>query len=310
MPLIAGVPIRMTNKGWDRPSTDHTQEQCLEGMGHEDPSAVSHDDAVNSVGRHMLSRLSRVIEGDIIPRLMLALDSPNSTQQDRAIADRLRESVDEFVHLLISHDASVATRYVSTLRTDGIPLTALYLDLLAPAARRLGTLWEEDECSFTDVTIGVCRMNQVLLEFSRCFDATVDAVQTGRNALVLPIPGEQHTFGVLMVMEFMRRGGWNCYTGNPGNTREFHKLVKSQEFDVIGLSVSSDTNVETTRKLISEIRNGVRNANAVVLAGGRVFVENPELVATVGADATAVDGQEAVSELRRLRQDSQHQPSN
>ncbi len=307
---IAGVPIRMTNKGRDQSSADFTQEQCFDSTGHADLPVAPSDGSIEGVGRQMLSRLSRVIEGDIIPRLMLALDQPGSTQTDQAIADRLRESVEEFVHLLIVHDASIATRYVSTLRTDGIPLSALYLDLLAPAARRLGVMWEEDECSFTDVTIGVCRMNQVLLEFSRCFDATAGAVQAGRNALVLPIPGEQHTFGMIMVMEFMRRGGWNCYTGNPGNHREFHRLVKSQDFDVIGLSVSSDKHIETTRKLISEIRHSVRNSDSVILAGGRVFVDNPELVEEVGADATAVDGREAVDELRRLHQGAQHKPSN
>ena len=300
----------MTNKGRDQASADYTQEQCLDGVGHLSASDVSPNETIDTLGRQMLSRLSRVIEGDIIPRLMLALDSPNATRKDQAIADRLKDCVDEFVHLLIAHDASVATRYVSTLRTDGIPLTALYLDLLAPAARRLGVMWEEDECSFTDVTIGVCRMNQVLLEFSRCFDATAGAVQAGKNALLLPIPGEQHTFGMIMVMEFMRRGGWNCYTGNPGSNREFHRLVKSQDFDVIGLSVSSDQHIETTRKLISEIRNSVRNSDSVILAGGRVFVDNPELVDLVGADTTAVDGREAVNKLRRIRPDARHQSSN
>ena len=258
----------------------------------------------------MVSRLSRIIEGDIIPRLMLALDSPSSTRNDQAIADRLKDSVDEFVHLVLAHDASVAVRYIGTLRTDGIPLSALYLDLLAPAARRLGELWEQDECSFTDVTIGVCRMNQVLLEFSRCFDATAHSAHGGRNALVLPIPGEQHTFGILMVMEFMRRGGWNCYTGNPPTIREVHKLVRTQEFDVIGLSLSSDKNLDTMRRLVAEIRHGARNANAVILAGGRAFVEDPDLVAAVGADAMATDGPDAVEKLRRLTEASQHQQAN
>lgn len=300
----------MTTTGKGRSSEDHSQEHFPDTTRHGNSSDPTPEQSFEQFGRYMVSRLSRIIEGDIIPRLMLALDSPSSTRNDEAIADRLRDSVDEFVHLIIAHDASVAVRYISTLRTDGIPLSALYLDLLAPAARRLGRLWELDECSFTDVTIGVCRMNQVLLEFSRCFDATAKSVEGGRNALVVPLPGEQHTFGILMVMEFMRRGGWNCYTGNPSTAREILKLVRSQDFDVIGLSLSSEKNIDAMRKLIADIRHGARNSDTVILAGGRAFVEDPDLVASVGADATAADGREAVEKLRRIREASQHQQAN
>lgn len=300
----------MTKKGKGRSSEDHAQEHFPDTASHGNSSDATSEQSFDQFGRYMVSRLSRIIEGDIIPRLMLALDSPSSTRKDQAIADRLNDSIDEFVHLIITHDASVAVRYISTLRTDGIPLSALYLDLLAPAARRLGEMWEHDECSFTDVTIGVCRMNQVLLEFSRCFDATANSVGGESNALVVPVPGEQHTFGILMVMEFMRRGGWNCYTGNPPNTREVLKLVRTQDFDVIGLSLSSDRNIDTMRKLIADIRHGARNADAVILAGGRVFVEDPDLVSAVGADATAVDGKEAVEKLRRIREAARHQQAN
>ena len=300
----------MTTKGKGRSSEDHAQEHFPDTGSHGNSSDATPEQSFDQFGRFMVSRLSRIIEGDIIPRLMLALDSPSSTRKDQAIADRLHDSIEEFVHLVISHDASVAVRYISTLRTDGIPLSALYLDLLAPAARRLGEMWEQDECSFTDVTIGVCRMNQVLLEFSRCFDATAGASVGGSNALVVPVPGEQHTFGILMVMEFMRRGGWNCYTGSPPNVREALRLVRTQDFDVIGLSLSADKNIDTMRKLISDIRHGTRNADAVILAGGRAFVEEPDLVAAVGADATAADGKEAVEKLRRIREASQHQQAN
>ena len=141
----------MTRKGKGRASEGHAQEHFPDTESHGNTPKQSFE----QYGRYMVSRLSRIIEGDIIPRLMLALDSPNSISKDESISDRLRDNVDEFVHLVIAHDASVAVRYVSTLRTDGIPLSALYLDLLAPAARKLGELWEDDRCSFTDVTMAV-----------------------------------------------------------------------------------------------------------------------------------------------------------
>lgn len=296
----------MTTNGQNRPQHNRTQDFFPDNECHGDMQAGIEPESVDDLGRGMLSRLSQIIEGDIIPRLMLALDSPGPLRKDQTISERLGDSVEEFVQIVLAHDASVAGKYVTTLRSEGLPLPAIYLDLLAPAARRLGEMWEEDECSFTDVTIGVCRMNQVLLEFSRCFDASESTVDSGRNALVLPVPGEQHTFGILMVMEFLRRGGWHCFTGAPSNAHEFQRLVRSQDFEVIGLSVSADRHVDTAKKLIADIRRGPRNSASVIMAGGRVFLDQPELAGEIGADAMATDGREAVSELKRLRPDSKH----
>ena len=256
---------------------------------------------LGDLSRQMLSRLNHTIEGDIIPRLMLAFDPPRPTAASAVPPEfRLEDSVEELTHLLLKHDATVATNFVSALRSDGISLTSIYLDLLAPAARRLGELWERDECTFTDVTIGVCRMHQVLLEFSRCFDATADLASTGQDLLILPVPGEQHTFGIFMVMEFLRRAGWNCFGGSPASKNEFHRLVLAHDFEAIGISVSADLHLETAVELIGEIRNGPRNANAVILVGGRVFQSNPSLAEQIGADAMAADGQAAVREITIL----------
>ncbi len=236
----------------------------------------------------MLAQLGRTIENELIPRLMLAFDS---TPDLRPAATNVADLVDDFVTLLVQQDAHVAVRYVDALRSKGTPLATLYLDLLAPAARRLGVMWEEDEASFTDVTIGVCRMHQVLLEFSRCFDATSRSSGDARNALIAPAPGEQHTFGLFMVMEFLRRDGWTCYSGTPATNREFMKLASSQDFELIGLSVSADKHLDETRKLIAELK---RTSNAKIMVGGRCFLDRPELVEDLGADAMATDGRDAL----------------
>ncbi len=291
----------MTNNDRNAPPPKFSQGNVPGTTGQSGSSQSQDVGEIGELSRQMLSRLSQTIEGDIIPRLMLAFDSRRTARaQVSAASQRLADSVDEFVHLLLAHDAPIAINYVMTLRSEGIPLSALYLDLLSPAARRLGVMWEEDECSFTDVTIGVCRMHQVLLEFSRCFSAAGGSSDPGQNALIVPVPGEQHTFGLFMVMEFFRRAGWNCWSGSPSSRKEFHKLVQEQDFEVIGFSVSADRFVEPAAELIAEIRRGKKNGNTVILVGGRAIVDNPELVAQIGADAMAKDGREAVREVSRL----------
>lgn len=296
----------MTNKSPNRSSGEHTQKNFPEPQRNIAEPMCSTDEQIDEFGKSMLSRLSEIIEGDLIPRLMIAVDTPRKNSSEAQIATRLEESVDDLVQLLIAHDASVASRYVGMLRADGAPLTSLYLDLLAPAARRLGIMWENDECSFTDVTIGVCRMHQVILEFSRCFDASFSPIKAGKNALIVPVPGEQHSFGIFMVMEFLRKDGWNCFSGNPASLNEFHKLLRSQDFDVIGISLSAERHADTARALVREVRSGTRNSQSVIIAGGSAFIENPELAKEIGADSMASDGRKAVNELRRLRGERKH----
>ena len=245
----------------------------------------------------MLSQLGKTIENELIPRLMLAFDSRQTDLDPARVRASLADHVPEFVQLLIEQDAYVAARYVEVLRSDGYPLATLYLDLLGPAARRLGDMWEEDTCSFADVTIGVCRMHQVLLEFTRCFDATASSGKDSRNALVAPVPGEQHTFGLFMVMEFLRRDGWNCYSGTPATRKEFLALARAHDFELIGLSVSADRHVDDARRLIADLK---RSSAAKIVVGGGNILDNPELAKELGADGMASDGREAVQVIDAL----------
>lgn len=257
------------------------------------------EDELGEFSLKMLTQLGRTIENELIPRLMLAFDTkPESHAAREAVA--LSDHIAPFVQLLIEQDAPIAVRYVETLRSEGIPIATLYLDLLAPAARRLGELWEDDECSFADVTIGVCRMHQVLLEFTRCFDAIGKSGGNDRTALIVPAPGEQHTFGLFMVMEFLRREGWTCYSGTPTTRQEFLRLAKTENFRLIGLSISADRHLEETRQLIRDLK---RRSDVKVLLGGRCILDRPELVNELGADAMARDGREAVRVIRDLMSD-------
>jgi methanogenic corrinoid protein MtbC1 len=72
------------------------------------------------------------------------------------------------------------------------------------------------------------------------------------------------------------------------------ELVKGNRFDVVGCSVSADRHLKQLGHQISEIRKHSINPEVKILVGGRMFNEHPELCLAVGADASAVDGIEAV----------------
>ncbi|MCK7474807.1 MAG: hypothetical protein MZV49_17440 [Rhodopseudomonas palustris] len=56
--------------------------------------------------------------------------------------------------------------FAAGLRAQGASEDAILLQLLAPAARRLGSMWEADTIDFASVTIGVSRLQRLLHHFA------------------------------------------------------------------------------------------------------------------------------------------------
>jgi methanogenic corrinoid protein MtbC1 len=113
-------------------------------------------------------------------------------------------------------------------------------------------------------------------------------------------PGEQHTLGVRIVEQFLTRAGWSVSLGLSSSPDEITDLVASEWFGVVGLTLSSETRVDQLATAIRSVRAASCNRSIGVMVGGPMFLQNPELVHLVGADASAVDAATAVLLAQRL----------
>ncbi len=249
-----------------------------------------------------IGRLAHAIEDEIIPRLVVARRGLPQGGADPFCGNPAPAAADvaEFARLVRDHDVAVAKAYVESLRARGASLEAIYLDLLAPTARLLGDLWTEDLCDFTEVTIGLWRLHQVVREVSPERGGEAQPGEAGRRALLVALPGEQHTFGVVLLAEFFRQAGWEVWSGPVGSSDELRGLVDSEMFGLVGLSVSCGDHVQGLASDIHNLRRASRHRGIGVMVGGPVFIDHPELVALVGADATALDGRRAVVQAESL----------
>lgn len=252
--------------------------------------------------RRRVALLARTLETEVIPRLVLARREANSPAyiETPGGAFPQPEDVSVVAGLAMTGDLSGALDYISGLRARGMPLEMVYLQLLAPVARRLGELWEQDRCDFTAVTVGLCCLQQVVLENSPAFQPRIGRADVDRRILLAPVPGEQHSFGLLMVGEFFRRQGWDVSSGSGTTTKELAAMVRRQWFAAVGFSLACEDRLEVLATTIREVRRASRNPQIGVLVGGRVFIDRPELAALVGADATAPDGQQAALKAETL----------
>lgn len=245
--------------------------------------------------------LARMIEAEVVPRLVLAgraaardavpgLDATSPGPED----------VVALVGLVIAADAAAPLAYVEELRLRGATLERLYLDLFAVVAQRLGQLWEEDLCSFADVTVGLVRLQGLVREYSPAFMPSVEARDPRRSALLIPVPGEQHTFGLVMVTEFFLRAGWEVQSDPMASNEDVSGAVRKHWFAVAGISVGNNDRLEGVATLIRTIRRESCNRGIGIMVGGRIFAEKPELAGLVGADATATDGRQAALQAETL----------
>lgn len=246
--------------------------------------------------------LARTIEAEIIPRLMLAHRGDRLAFPPYPQAE-LRPSPDDVVELArlsLGQDAEAPPAFVRLLRARGMRLETVFLELLAPAARHLGVMWETDQCSFSEVTIGLWRLQQVMHELSPEFERDAAPARSQRRAILVPVPGSQHTLGLFMVAEFFRREGWDVWGDATLSAAEIVHAAHAQWFDLLGLSIGSETHERALASVILDARKKSRNPSLVVIVGGPIVTADPAMVARVGADATAHDAPDAVQRAERL----------
>ena len=247
-----------------------------------------------------VARIVKTIEADIIPRLVRthrpAPDAASAPPR-HAVASG---DVVRFIDLVLSPSDLGCAEMIASVRSRGVSIEAVYLELLTPCAQQLGRMWAEDTLPFSDVTVGVGRLQSIMRSLSPAFGTEIALPADGRRALLLPAPGEQHTFGLSMVAEFFRRAGWDVVCEFDSRHVDPVALVRSEWFDVVGISVGVEARLDWLKSGIAAVRHASRNRAIGVLVGGPVFSSNPDLAARVGADATTADGLRAAETAESL----------
>jgi MerR family transcriptional regulator, light-induced transcriptional regulator len=240
-----------------------------------------------------LQEFASVIENVIVPRLLMS-HVHQSTAVEKEKTTLRNVAVNDFIMLTMLDDPEAAIDYVRHLLNSGVPFQDILLELMAPAARVLGERWEDDQASFVEVALGVSRMHRILRAFDGVPSHLWSHAGHGRKALLMPAPGELHTFGLRLVQEFLLRESWTVTNLTVQDLSQLGDIVAGEFFDIVGLSLSGETLIDTFKSAIRVIRVKSRNPNIKVIVGGHLFVERPELINSSTADAYAVDAPDTV----------------
>lgn len=248
------------------------------------------------------ARIARLVSGDIVPRLLhfhknAFPKAPPITELIEALAPSSAD-ISGLADVVLGSDLEAAFAYVTVLRDRGLAVETLFVELLEPTARQLGTMWDNDECDFIDVTLGVARLQKLLAIFNGTH--ILPDIATKRQVLMAMTPGDHHSFGVMMVEQFLSAAGWQVQTKLAASADEITALAASDWFAKIGLTAGSAERLTTLRDLIPKLRAKSRNERVGIMVGGPMFTAHPELAREVGADDTACGAPEAVLVAQKL----------
>ncbi|MDE8343132.1 MAG: cobalamin-dependent protein [Acidocella sp.] len=256
-----------------------------------------HDEIVQKAVRPWVELLRRTIETEILPRLLAAQrDAESVTTPEPQAGHVSAADVAAFVELIVADDMEQVRAVADRVIVMGGGRDALLTDLLTPAAQLLGQMWERDVCDFTTVTLGVFRLDQIMKETTTVGIEDILRVAFDHRILLVPSPGEQHTFGLNVVVDTFREGGWMVRSGCALSRTKIVNFVREEWFDVIGISVTADRALKGLPACIRAVRQASCNPHLFVLIGGRAIMNHTERTRFLGADATAPDAHQALRE--------------
>lgn len=231
------------------------------------------------------SSIASLFGQDVLPRLARPREEGHGAQ----IATLARAAA--------SGDAAGLSGAISQLLDQGLRAEHICQVYLTDIAAKLGDFWMEDRCSFVEVTLGVILLQNELRRLAPRLPHQ-HKEGSGRSALMLAAPGEQHGFGLAMMAEFFRAAGWNVE--ELADSAEAPGRLAAEEFGLVAISVACASRALLLPPFIGALRSASRQPHLVVMVGGAALKAEPSLLPLLGADATAPDAASALQRAEAL----------
>jgi methanogenic corrinoid protein MtbC1 len=209
--------------------------------------------------------------------------------------------IDALARRAATGDPKRLGREIASMLEGGAAPNAVCLEVLAPAARILGELWEQDEYDFVTVTIGMLALQRALVRLVP-IARTIERARNVRvlSILMVPVPGEQHQFGLLMAGGIFRRAGWAVTSGLSPEIDALRRMVETKHYDALGFSASCERHAEMLARSIDAVRRASCNAELRIVVGGPLCAADPAIASQLGADMIATDSVNAPRDLALL----------
>lgn len=203
----------------------------------------------------------------------------------------------DYVDALLAGDRRRAFGVVDRARGAGLGHREMYLDVFQPALREVGRLWQENRITVADEHLATAITQAAM---GRLYDDLFTGSREPGPLLVAACAdSERHEVGLRMICDLLELDGWDTvYLGASTPIESLVEMVEARRPAVVALSASISPHLVRVREAIRALRERLGERTPLIAVGGRPFMDDPGLAATVGADLTANDAVEAVRVLK------------
>jgi len=203
----------------------------------------------------------------------------------------------EFLDALLRGDRRVANRLVDSALDSNPDLRPLYLDILQPAMREIGRLWQENVISVADEHVATAITQAAM---GRAFErAYVWHDRRTPTLIAACAEDERHQMGLRMLCDLLELEGWDTtYLGASVPVESLVAIVVKRKPDVVAVSATIAPHLPRVRSAVGAIRGSGLSPMPLIIIGGLAVGGDEELARRLGADLTASDASEAVRVLR------------
>lgn len=199
---------------------------------------------------------------------------------------------------LLAGNRTGAQRLLVAGAEAGTDVRDLYLHVLQPAQREVGSRWHRGEISVAEEHYCTAATAGVMAQLQPYFQCTP---RNGRRLLAACVAGDLHTIGLQMVADFLEYEGWDVsYLGASNPLDSIRRMIADQGVDLVLTAASMPHHVPLLRELVAALRRDPATKHVRVVVGGRPFVYDADLWERTGADAWAASAAEAVRVVRGL----------
>jgi methanogenic corrinoid protein MtbC1 len=204
---------------------------------------------------------------------------------------------DRFLEALRRGDRRAADGVVDHILDRGAGLRDLYLDVIQPAMREIGRLWQENELTVAEEHLATAITQSAM---GRAFERVYRWHESRNPSLIAAcVDEERHQVGLRMICDLLELEGWDpAYLGASVPVESLVAMVEKRRPDVVALSAATAPNLPRLRDAVGAIRKAPLTTQPLIMVGGRAVSGNPELASRLGADITAADAAGAVELLR------------
>ena len=208
------------------------------------------------------------------------------------------DRLEAFCACLLADDPEAGLALIRQERADGLAARDVYFGYISAAAQRLGTLWEEDALSFSQVTSATGYLYALMRALRPAHRDASPGSANRKHAFFATVPGEDHGLGVSMAADLFRRMGWEIELELGRGHNELIDRIATVQPEIVGLSLSTENRLPSLTQLCVSIRLSVPTALIAVAGSGAANAERVKQVADV--DYVFDDVDMAETQLARL----------